>query len=37
MNSSPTSMQIANVQAGTGSNNVIPGDMYRPVQLPLQH
>jgi acetylornithine deacetylase/succinyl-diaminopimelate desuccinylase-like protein len=21
-------MQIANVQAGTGSNNVIPGDMY---------
>ncbi len=28
MNSFPTSMQIANVQAGTGSNNVIPGDMY---------
>ncbi|MTD08821.1 succinyl-diaminopimelate desuccinylase [Serratia sp. YC16] len=24
----PTSMQIANVQAGTGSNNVIPGDLY---------
>ncbi|EON2012609.1 succinyl-diaminopimelate desuccinylase [Serratia ureilytica] len=24
----PTSMQIANVQAGTGSNNVIPGDFY---------
>lgn len=24
----PTSMQIANVQAGTGSNNVIPGDMF---------
>ncbi|WON75789.1 succinyl-diaminopimelate desuccinylase [Serratia sp. UGAL515B_01] len=23
----PTSMQIANVQAGTGSNNVIPGEM----------
>ncbi|MBH3024350.1 succinyl-diaminopimelate desuccinylase [Serratia ureilytica] len=23
-----TSMQIANVQAGTGSNNVIPGDFY---------
>ncbi|ASM22639.1 TPA: succinyl-diaminopimelate desuccinylase [Serratia marcescens] len=23
-----TSMQIANVQAGTGSNNVIPGDLY---------
>ena len=21
-------MQIANVQAGTGSNNVIPGDLY---------
>jgi metal-dependent amidase/aminoacylase/carboxypeptidase family protein len=21
-------MQIANVQAGTGSNNVIPGDMF---------
>jgi len=24
----PTSMQIANIQAGTGSNNVIPGDLY---------
>ncbi|MGQ6051393.1 succinyl-diaminopimelate desuccinylase [Serratia sp. IR-2025] len=24
----PTSMQIANVQAGTGSNNVIPGALY---------
>ena len=24
----PTSMQIANVKAGTGSNNVIPGDMF---------
>ncbi len=24
----PTSMQIANVQAGTGSNNVILGDLY---------
>lgn len=24
----PTSMQIANVQAGTGSNNVIPGELY---------
>ncbi|OON39027.1 succinyl-diaminopimelate desuccinylase [Izhakiella australiensis] len=24
----PTSMQIANVHAGTGSNNVIPGDLY---------
>ncbi|MBL5903084.1 succinyl-diaminopimelate desuccinylase [Serratia fonticola] len=24
----PTSMQIANVQAGTGSNNVIPGEMF---------
>lgn len=24
----PTSMQIANVQAGTGSNNVIPGDCF---------
>jgi len=24
----PTSMQIANLQAGTGSNNVIPGDMF---------
>ena len=24
----PTSMRIANVQAGTGSNNVIPGDLY---------
>lgn len=24
----PTSMQIANVQAGTGNNNVIPGDLY---------
>ncbi|ARU94856.1 succinyl-diaminopimelate desuccinylase [Tatumella citrea] len=24
----PTSMQIANVQAGTGSNNVIPGDLF---------
>ncbi|PVZ83886.1 succinyl-diaminopimelate desuccinylase [Serratia sp. S1B] len=23
----PTSMQIANIQAGTGSNNVIPGEM----------
>ena len=24
----PTSMQIANLQAGTGSNNVIPGDFF---------
>ena len=24
----PTSMQIANVKAGTGSNNVIPGDFF---------
>jgi succinyl-diaminopimelate desuccinylase len=24
----PTSMQIANVQAGTGSNNVIPGEIF---------
>ena len=24
----PTSMQIANIQAGTGSNNVIPGDLF---------
>ncbi|MDF7648848.1 succinyl-diaminopimelate desuccinylase [Erwiniaceae bacterium L1_54_3] len=24
----PTSMQIANVQAGTGSNNVIPGEFF---------
>lgn len=24
----PTSMQIANIQAGTGSNNVIPGDLW---------
>ncbi|NMP29211.1 succinyl-diaminopimelate desuccinylase [Rahnella sp. SAP-1] len=24
----PTSMQIANIQAGTGSNNVIPGELY---------
>lgn len=24
----PTSMQFANVQAGTGSNNVIPGEMF---------
>lgn len=24
----PTSMQIANVQAGTGSSNVIPGDLF---------
>ena len=24
----PTSMQIANVQAGTGSNNVIPGELF---------
>lgn len=24
----PTSMQVANIQAGTGSNNVIPGDLY---------
>ncbi len=29
MNSSPaTSMQIANIQAGTGSNNVIPGELF---------
>lgn len=26
--SPPTSMQIANVQAGTGSNNVIPGECF---------
>lgn len=24
----PTSMQIANIQAGTGSNNVIPGELF---------
>ncbi|GKW15908.1 succinyl-diaminopimelate desuccinylase [Pectobacterium actinidiae] len=24
----PTTMQIANIQAGTGSNNVIPGEMF---------
>lgn len=24
----PTSMQIANLKAGTGSNNVIPGDFF---------
>ncbi len=24
----PTSMQIANISAGTGSNNVIPGDLF---------
>ncbi|MGM3174890.1 succinyl-diaminopimelate desuccinylase [Dickeya lacustris] len=24
----PTSMQIANIKAGTGSNNVIPGELY---------
>ncbi|MBF7979977.1 MULTISPECIES: succinyl-diaminopimelate desuccinylase [Rahnella] len=24
----PTSMQIANINAGTGSNNVIPGELY---------
>lgn len=24
----PTSMQIANISAGTGSNNVIPGELY---------
>ncbi|HCM9425932.1 TPA: succinyl-diaminopimelate desuccinylase [Enterobacter hormaechei subsp. xiangfangensis] len=24
----PTSMQIANIKAGTGSNNVIPGDLF---------
>lgn len=24
----PTSMQVANIQAGTGSNNVIPGDLF---------
>lgn len=24
----PTSMQIANIRAGTGSNNVIPGDLF---------
>jgi succinyl-diaminopimelate desuccinylase len=24
----PTSMQIANIEAGTGSNNVIPGELY---------
>ncbi|WP_134412275.1 M20/M25/M40 family metallo-hydrolase, partial [Escherichia coli] len=24
----PTSMQIANIAAGTGSNNVIPGELY---------
>ncbi len=33
----PTSMQIANVQSGTGSNNVIPRRYVRPVQLPLQY
>lgn len=32
----PTSMQIANVQSGTGSNNVIRR-YVRPVQLPLQY
>lgn len=24
----PTSMQIANIRAGTGSNNIIPGDLF---------
>ncbi|HCC11507.1 MAG TPA: succinyl-diaminopimelate desuccinylase, partial [Atlantibacter hermannii] len=24
----PTSMQVANIKAGTGSNNVIPGDLF---------
>ncbi|SUG87424.1 succinyl-diaminopimelate desuccinylase [Salmonella enterica subsp. enterica] len=23
-----TSMQVANIQAGTGSNNVIPGELF---------
>lgn len=31
----PTSLQIANVQAGTGSNNVIPGELY--VQFNLRY
>lgn len=29
----PTSMQIANIQAGTGSNNVIPGDLWLQVNF----
>lgn len=31
----PTSLQIANIQAGTGSNNVIPGEFY--VQFNLRY
>lgn len=31
----PTSLQIANIQAGTGSNNVIPGELY--VQFNLRY
>ncbi|OOF79354.1 succinyl-diaminopimelate desuccinylase [Rodentibacter caecimuris] len=31
----PTGLQIANIQAGTGSNNVIPGELY--VQFNLRY
>lgn len=31
----PTSLQIANIHAGTGSNNVIPGELY--VQFNLRY
>ncbi|MDG2949965.1 succinyl-diaminopimelate desuccinylase [Exercitatus varius] len=31
----PTSLQIANIRAGTGSNNVIPGELY--VQFNLRY
>ena len=31
----PTSLQIANIQAGTGSNNVIPGELY--IQFNLRY
>ncbi|WP_386697517.1 succinyl-diaminopimelate desuccinylase [Lonepinella sp. MS14436] len=31
----PTSLQIANIQAGTGSNNVIPGELF--VQFNLRY
>ena len=31
----PTSLQIANIKAGTGSNNVIPGELY--VQFNLRY
>ncbi|QLB13924.1 succinyl-diaminopimelate desuccinylase [Bisgaardia hudsonensis] len=31
----PTSLQIANIQAGTGANNVIPGELY--IQFNLRY